>query len=112
VCGASNLLSRLIVQIKKCFPRIDGSGWNIPKMHSLANMLHYMQKFGSTNNFSGQIGERVLKSMVKDHAQKTQRQVNVFASQCADREYESTVSKHAYNDKTSSWCREEKCSKS
>jgi hypothetical protein len=36
--------------------------------------------------------------MVKDHAQQTQQQVNVFASQCADREYESTVYKHAYND--------------
>ncbi len=57
-----------------------------------------MQQFGSDNNFSGQIGERALKSMVKDHAQQTQRLVNVFASQCADREYESTVYNHAYND--------------
>ena len=81
-------------------------------MHSLVNMLHYMQKNGSTNSCFGQIGEHVLKKMVKDHSQKTQQQVNFFASQCADREYESTVYKHAYNDKTSSWCREEKCSKS
>ncbi len=73
VCGASDLLSKLIRSIKKCFPRIDGNGWNIPKMHSLAKMLHYMQQFGSANNFSGQIEERALKSMVKDHAQKTQR---------------------------------------
>ncbi len=36
--------------------------------------------------------------MVKDHAQQTQRRVNVFASQCADREYESTMYNHAYND--------------
>jgi hypothetical protein len=36
--------------------------------------------------------------MVKDHAQKTQPQVNVFASQCADREYESTVYNHAFSD--------------
>jgi hypothetical protein len=50
-------------------------------MHSLAKMLHYMQQFGSANNFSGQIRERALKSMVKDHAQQTQRRVNVFASQ-------------------------------
>ena len=57
-----------------------------------------MQQFGSANNFSGQIGERALKSMVKDHAQQTQRRVNVFASQCADREYESNVYTHAYND--------------
>jgi len=55
-------------------------------MHSLAKMLHYMKQFGSANNFLGQIGERALKSMVKDHAQQTQRRVNVFASQCADRE--------------------------
>ncbi len=67
-------------------------------MHSLAKMLHYMQQFGSANNFSGQIGERALKIMVKDHAQQTHRRVNVFASQCADREYESTVYNHAYND--------------
>jgi hypothetical protein len=61
-------------------------------------MLHYMQQFGSANNFSGKIGERALKCMVKDHAQQTQQRVNVFASQCADREYESTVYNHAYND--------------
>jgi hypothetical protein len=36
--------------------------------------------------------------LVKDHAQQTQQQVNVFTSQCADREYESTVYTHAYND--------------
>ncbi len=87
VCGASDLLSKLIRSIKKCLSRIDGNGWNIPKMHSLAKMHHYMQQFGSANNFSGQIGERALKSMVKDHAQQTQRQVSVFSSQCADREY-------------------------
>ena len=57
-----------------------------------------MQQFGSANNFSGQIGGRALKSMVKDNAQQTQQQVNVFASQCADREYELAVYKHAYND--------------
>ena len=35
--------------------------------------------------------------MVKDHAQQTQRRVNVFASQCADREFESSVYEYAYN---------------
>jgi hypothetical protein len=78
VCGASDLLSKLIISIKKCFPKFDGNGWNIPKMHLLAKMLHYMQQFGSADNFSGQIGERALKSMVKDHAQQTQRRVNVL----------------------------------
>ena len=67
-------------------------------MHSLAKMIHFMQQFGSATNFSGQIEEFALKSMVKDHARQTQRQINVFASQCADREYESTVYNHAFND--------------
>ncbi len=63
VCGVSDLLSKLIRSIKRCFPRIDGNGWNIPKMYSLAKMLHYMQQFGSANNFSGKIGERALKNL-------------------------------------------------
>jgi len=48
------------------FPRTDGWGWNLPKMHAFAKMPHYMLRFGSANNFSGQIGERALKGIVKD----------------------------------------------
>ena len=35
---------------------------------------------------------------MKDHSTKTQRRANVFASQCADREFESFVFEYAYND--------------
>ena len=61
-------------------------------------MIHYMLKFGKAKNFCGQVGERVLKTVVKNHAQQTQRRVNVFASQCADRQFESSVYKYAYDD--------------
>jgi hypothetical protein len=54
------LLGELITLIKECFPRTKGWGWNLPKMHVFAKMPHYMLKFGSANNFSGQIGERTL----------------------------------------------------
>jgi hypothetical protein len=39
------------------------------------NMLQY----GSTNNFSGNIGERALKGIVKDHAEKNAKgnQINL-----------------------------------
>ena len=37
-------------------------------MHAFAKMPHNMLKFGSANNFSGNIGERALKGIVKDHA--------------------------------------------
>ena len=90
--GATVLLGTLIESIKTCFPRRQAkNGWKIPKMHSLAKMIHYMAKFGKAQNFSGQTGERALKEFVKDHAQQTQRHVNVFARQCAMREFETKV---------------------
>jgi len=54
--------------IKLCFPRTDGN----PKIHALAKMPTNMLKFGSANNFCGQIGERALKRIIKDNAQQTQ----------------------------------------
>ncbi len=47
-------------------------------MHAFARMPHNMLKFGSANIFSGNIGERALKGIVKDHAEKTQRQPDKF----------------------------------
>jgi hypothetical protein len=63
-------LGILIDLIKECFPRDKGWGWNLPKMHAFAKMPHNMLMFGSANNFSGNIGERALKGIVKDHAEK------------------------------------------
>jgi hypothetical protein len=60
----------LINLIKECFPRDEGWGWNLPKMRAFAKMPHNRLKFGSANNFSGNIGEWALKGIVKDHAEK------------------------------------------
>ncbi len=49
-------------------------------------------------NFSGQIGERALKGIVKDHASLTQQRADSFAEQCAQREYESNVVKFVMAD--------------
>ncbi len=57
-----------------------------------------MLKFGSANNFSGTIGEWALKGIVKDHAEKIQRQPDKFAEQCAVCKYESNVIKHVMTD--------------
>jgi hypothetical protein len=64
-------LGILINLIKECFPRDEGWEWNLPKMHAFAKMSHNMPKFGSANNFSGNIGEWALKGIVKDHAKNT-----------------------------------------
>jgi hypothetical protein len=51
-------------------------------------------KFGSANNFSGNIGERALKGIVKDYADKLQRRPDKFVEQCAIRKYEKNVIKY------------------
>ncbi len=61
-------------------------------MHAFAKMPHYMLRFGSANNFSGQIGERALKAIVKDHAAITQQHPANFAEQCALQEFEAMLS--------------------
>ena len=92
--------------IKQCFPREEGWGWNLPKMHAFAKMPHYMLRFGSANNFSCQIGECALKGIVKDHAARTQRRPANFAEQCAIREFESNVIKYVMTDCVTSRRRE------
>ena len=52
--------------IKENCPRDNGQGCKIPKMHSLSKILYYVRKFGNAKVFSGENGERVLKSIVKD----------------------------------------------
>ncbi len=99
VTQSSEALGILINLIKECFPRDEGWGWNLPKMHAFAKMPHIMLKFGSANNFSGNIGEQALKGIVKDRAEKkTQRQPDKFAEQCAMCGYESNVIKYVMTD--------------
>ena len=88
---SKKLFGNLITLIKLCFPRTDGNGWNVPKMHALAKMPPNVLKFGSANNSCGQIGEQALKGIVKDHAQQTQQRPDLFAQQCALREYETNL---------------------
>ncbi len=95
---SSKALGILINLIKECFPRDEGWGWNLAKMHAFAKMPHNMLKFGSADNFSGNLGEQALKGIVKDHAEKTQRQPDKFAEQCAIREYESNDFKYVMTD--------------
>ena len=92
------LLAELISGIQMCFPRPDGNGWDIPKVHSMAKMLYYMKKIGKALNFSSQQGESSLKTIMKNHAQQTQRRPKVFAEQVARRRYETEVFQYAFED--------------
>ena len=98
VRSAVRLVGVLIDSIKKCFRRVDGNGWNIPKIHSLAKIIHYMLKFGSAKGVSGQTGERALKEIVKDPAKNTQRRAGCFTEQVANLVYEKYVLDYAFDD--------------
>jgi hypothetical protein len=67
-------------------------------MHALVKMPQNMLKFGSANNFCGQIGERALKGIVKDHAQQTQRRPDLFAQQCALRKNETKLLRYVMSE--------------
>jgi hypothetical protein len=54
---SSEALGICVNLIKECFPRDEGWGWNLPKMHAFAKMSHNMLMFGSANNFPDNIRE-------------------------------------------------------
>ena len=84
--------------LKKCFPRERGHGWCIQKFHAMTKMTYYMLKFGKARSFTGQVGERALKSIVKNHAEQTQRRSSSFTEQVAMRRYEAKVLECCYED--------------
>jgi len=57
-----------------------------------------MMKFGKAKNFSGQMGERALKKVVKDPAENTQHRANKLDEQCAQRVFETEALEWAYED--------------
>jgi hypothetical protein len=98
VRNATPVVAELIDCIKECFPRVDGQGYRLPKIHAAASMPYYMLKFGNGKGVSGQTGEQALKGIVKDHAQQTQRRPDKFVQQVAQRRYEEEVLSYAFND--------------
>jgi hypothetical protein len=57
--------------MKECYPRDEGWGWNLPKMHAFAKMPYNILKFGLANNFSGNIGAWALKGIVNSLTAKS-----------------------------------------
>ena len=55
-----------------------------------------MLKFGKSRNFTGQVGECAIKSIVKDHEEQTQQRSSSFTEQVAMRRYEAKVLEYCY----------------
>ena len=67
------------------------------KLHWILHLEHYAKKFGAFVNYEGGIGERMLKSMVKQPARQTQRRQHVLAYQACTRYYEHILVKTINN---------------
>ena len=89
------LIAEVLGLIQKVYIRNDGQKWNIPKMHGLTKMQHYITLFGSGINFFGGPGESFHKKFVKDTGNNTQKRVDEFNTQISTRCYERMVLDHA-----------------
>ena len=88
--------SRLLIYtvlrlLKKAFSRQHVLGHNIPKLHGMTKMQHYICLFGSAMNFYGGLGESCHKYFGKAPGDNTERRVLEFARQITHRIYEWMV---------------------
>ena len=82
----------LMKMIKEVIPRLDGDGWDIPKMHELMHVTRDTTRFGRLSGFSSSKGEQLLKPKAK-HLGKTvqKRGEKVFTEQSIIREREQIL---------------------
>ena len=55
----------LVDDIKSCFPREAGNGWNIQKLHETMHVVRDISRFGVAPNFDAGIGESLLQHFAK-----------------------------------------------
>jgi len=96
VHAAGPAVEFLLDLVKRCFPKDEGNGWNLPKYHACTRFPYSIGKFSCQKGFSGEWGERALKYVAKDLATQTQRRPSVFADQIAVQNYNTNLFKHAY----------------
>lgn len=98
ICNSQKLpkfiTSHVIPLLQKAFPRDDGQGYKLPKVHSLTKFPYYIQLYGSAINFHGGFGESHLKRFMKHLSHFTQKRPSVFAEQVAKNHYRTELNKH------------------
>ena len=96
VNSADKAVSATLDLIKVVFPRTDGNGWKLPKFHLMKLVLYFIKQFGAGEQYTGQTGERLLKTLFKKYAHLTQMHPSQLVVQVAARRYEDLVLDHAF----------------
>lgn len=96
-CLGTRAIRKYLRKYKHNVTEVAGNKLRKAKIHWTLHLPHYGRKFGSLLNQNGGIGERMLKSLVKECARKTQRRQHLLAKQACDRYYESNVIQTIYS---------------
>jgi hypothetical protein len=78
-------ITSLVSLITKSFPRSQGQGWNLSKIHELRHYPEYMKMFGSPSNFDTGPCERMHKEIAKQPGRRSQKRHATFTFQAATR---------------------------
>ena len=78
-------VSTMLHQLITCIPRLQGNGWNIPKIHENLHIAFYILMFGAHSNMYTGPTEHNHIELSKDTARRTQMRAKEFDIQVANR---------------------------
>lgn len=96
-CLATTAIRNYLRKYREIVTEVAGNKTCKAKIHWTLHLPHYARKFGCLLNQNGGIGERMLKSLVKECARKTQRRQHLLAQQACNRYYESNLIQTMHN---------------
>jgi hypothetical protein len=82
---ASRAVEATVEYICDYFPRNEGQGWNLSKMHELLHISRFIDLFGSPMNFDTGACERMHKDIAKKPGRQSQKRHATFTLQAANR---------------------------
>ena len=89
-CRALTRVKSYLLNFKKSIVR-SGNGLKCPKFHQMLHVVDYIKRYGSPSNWDGGRGEHFGKTMVKDHARRTNHQKETLNFNIACRISESQI---------------------
>lgn len=88
VISVRESVNRVFDQLFRAFPREDGDGWNIPKIHAAMMMWRQVFEDGNGDGINSCHGERFHKDVTNGAAKLTRKQSESLVKELSDRLWE------------------------
>ena len=88
VISVRESVNRVFDQLFRAFPREDGDGWNIPKIHAAMMMWRQVFEDGNGDGINSCHGERFHKDVTNGAAKLTRKQSESMVKEMSDRLWE------------------------